>query len=158
MKDTKKSPVKRKTFAQRKEEVEEKLKELSTKQVDYSNEKEFAKHMEQMKLIQKEKKLLATQEKTARENFARDASLYEYRDIFNDERYLVVGTIFSYERLKKLFLENDFPLLTNEKFQKFRHYYYETLKNEFTAQIDSTTFVLNLYVSFTKEEIELNKE
>ena len=46
--------------------------------------------------IEKEVGVLKKQEKKARESFTQAASLYEYRDIFNDSRY-IVGWVVSYE-------------------------------------------------------------
>ena len=101
---TKKTPVKRVSLKQRKDQILAKKEELNAKKanLDFTDAEGFTALMNEMKEIQKEEKILATQEKKARESFQANASLYPHNGIYDNENELVMGSIITYENACKM--------------------------------------------------------
>ena len=123
---TKKTPVKRVSLKQRKDNLEKAYKLLDTEFRNCSlRDKERRSELSaRLKELEKEEKILANQEKKARESFQAAASLYEYNGIYENENYLVLGVL-TFQDAK----DTDFQFRSESEFKQFREWYYELYKD-----------------------------
>ena len=123
----KKASIKRVSLKQRKKKILEMRKKSKQMAKDLTGEDEKAveEFMEFKKLLKKEEKELANQERKARESFHAAASLYPCNGIYDNENYLVVGAVLSFDDAK----EKGFAFKSENEFKEFRAWYYEKNKN-----------------------------
>ncbi len=102
-----------------------------------------------LKELEKEEKILATQEKKFRESFQANASLFPHNGIYDNKNEIVVGFILTWENAKA----KGFTFKSENEFYQFRAWYYELYKN--VSQTEQPDVLLE---AFKAEQGELGKE
>jgi hypothetical protein len=142
-----KEKVKRISLKERKVLIQKKEKELEKERRE--GKISMDELMKQYGELEKEKKILANQEKKARESFHAAASLYPCNGIYDAENYLVVGAVLSFDDAKN----KGFAFKSENEFKEFRAWYYEKYKN--VLQISQPDFLLQ---TFRKVQKALQKK
>eukprot|EP00942_MAST-04A_sp_MAST-4A-sp1_P009544 g9544.t1 len=149
----KKSPVKRLSIKDRQVKIakmREQKKVLKKKMLlDEDNEELETDFFKLNKEIQKEKKILGTQEKNFRENILANVSILSHHGIYDNKKELVVGVILNWENAKA----KGFTFESENEFSQFRAWYYELYKN--VSQTEQPDVLLK---AFKAEQGELGKE